>query len=321
MPEAVVPLSRLGATRVLDPREHLTSPGIVAAWGSSEPHENDFIFSPYGSGWHLDRRRFDEALARSAADAGARLIPAARPFACGRGPGGTWHVVIATGDGTVEVTTHWVVDATGRAAWFARRLGTRRYAFDRLVGLVGLVDDPAPSDPRTFIEAAEDGWWYVAALPGGRSVVIFFTDADLDEARPNAAGPLWLRRLASARLIADRLSTARRAGPLRSVSAASTLADRVVGDGGLAIGDAACTLDPLSSQGIGWAITAGLEAARVILDPDLPGAAARYADGLRARYGDYLSTRRAYYDRERRWPGSPFWQRRACSPSTRKGAM
>lgn len=320
MPEAVVSLARLGAAGLLDGGPHLPSPGVVAAWGSDEPHENDFVFSPYGCGWHLDRRRFDEALARSAADVGAQLMPDSRPIACGRGPGDSWHVVLATGHGTVDVTTRWVVDATGRSAWHSRRMGARRHAFDRLVGLVALFDDPSPPDPRTFIEATRDGWWYAAALPGGRSIAVYFNDADLDDTRPGAAAPAWERRLASARLVADRLANARRAGPLRAVSAASTLADRVAGRGWLAVGDAACTVDPLSSQGIGWAIASGLEAARAILDPDPAAATALYEAGLRARYGDYLAARRAQYASERRWPDSPFWRRRTRDPSSRKGA-
>ena len=71
----------------------------------------------------------------------------------------------------------------------------------------------------------------------------------------------------------------------------------MTGEGWLAVGDAACTLDPLSSQGIGWAIVSGLEAARAILDTQSAEAGDRYTAGLRERYRDYLATRRAYYGR------------------------
>ena len=38
---------------------HVPCYGNVAAWGSSELVAMDFIRSPYGHGWHLDRTRFD----------------------------------------------------------------------------------------------------------------------------------------------------------------------------------------------------------------------------------------------------------------------
>ncbi len=37
-----------------------------------------FIFNPYGHGWHIDRRRFDERLANAAQDDGVRVVPGAR---------------------------------------------------------------------------------------------------------------------------------------------------------------------------------------------------------------------------------------------------
>ena len=204
-------MDRLGAAPLEGPG-HVESPGIVAAWGGDEPHENDFLFSPYGRGWHLDRRRFDEALARAAADAGAGLITAARAVECRRGADETWRVTLATDRGPVDVLTRWVVDATGRSAWFARRRGVARQAFDRLVGHVGVFDDRERPDPRTFLEAAEDGWWYAAALPGGRAIAVYFTDADLGGVRPGAVTSLWGRRLGSSRMVADRLATRAESG-------------------------------------------------------------------------------------------------------------
>jgi hypothetical protein len=49
---------------------HLPSHGIQAAWGSAELFDTDFIFNPYGTGWHLDRRRFDAMLASHADQCG-----------------------------------------------------------------------------------------------------------------------------------------------------------------------------------------------------------------------------------------------------------
>src|SRR6516165_2013736 len=47
-----------------------------------------------------------------------------------------WHVAF---DGRCAVAAHYLVDATGRAAAVARRLGVRRRLHDRLVALTALV--------------------------------------------------------------------------------------------------------------------------------------------------------------------------------------
>ena len=36
----------------------MESPGIVSAWGTPYPEEQDFIHNSHGCGWHLDRNRF-----------------------------------------------------------------------------------------------------------------------------------------------------------------------------------------------------------------------------------------------------------------------
>ena len=312
-PEANILLGRLGLSGLLSDSCHVPSPGIVAAWGSEAPRENDFIFSPYGHGWHLDRRRFDESLAESAAAAGAELISKARAIRCERDDRRGWIVVLATPAATVTVNARWIVDATGRAAWLARSQGVPRRTYDRLVALVSVLDDSERADSRTFIEAMADGWWYVSALPNRRAIAAFFTDFDLHDLRAPVATALWNARVNASRLVRGRLLGTRPVTNTRVVACATSQAVRAAGDGWLAIGDAARAIDPLSSQGISWAIASGLDAATVAL-ADRSAAAARYESEWDDRFRDYLTTRRMYYTAERRWPDAPYWRRRSAEP-------
>ena len=93
------------------------------------------------------------------------------------------------------------------------------------------------------------------------------------------------------------------------------LPDALTGEGWLAVGDAAATFDPLSSQGIFKALRSGVLASYAILDYFKGNRAglARYATLLAQEYESYLETRSEYYGRERRWPQSRFWQRRHSS--------
>jgi flavin-dependent dehydrogenase len=96
----------------------------------------------------------------------------------------------------------------------------------------------------------------------------------------------------------------------RVVAATSTISSPIAGDGWAAVGDAASTIDPLSSRGILNAITSGLGAAEALLVPDQRTALAQYAQAITTQFGNDLTTRAALCRRERRWVDSPFWRRR-----------
>jgi len=313
-PEANVLLAKLGLAGSLGDECHLSSPGSVAAWGRDLPHENDFIFSPFGHGWYLDRCRFDESLAGLAALAGAEQITKANAITCESTRDGDWCVALTTSVRAINVTARWVIDATGRSCWFTRSQRVTRRSFDRLIAVVAVRDDCEQPDPRTFIEAMPDGWWYVSALPGNRVIAAYFTDFDLHDLRSDTADSLWNSRLSTSCLARDRLEGTRRIDGARVVSCATTKLTRAVGDGWLAVGDAARTIDPLSSQGISWAIASGCDAANAVLSADPGLASARYEAEWDDRFRDYLASRQLYYATERRWPDSPFWRRRSVEP-------
>jgi flavin-dependent dehydrogenase len=105
------------------------------------------------------------------------------------------------------------------------------------------------------------------------------------------------------------------AGPPRVVAANSARLEHFAGAGWLAAGDAGAAFDPLSSQGILSALYSGLKAGRA-LHSHLSGddaALAGYGGAMAAVYDAYLHNRATFYAAERRWPGSPFWQRRAAA--------
>jgi len=125
-------------------------------------------------------------------------------------------------------------------------------------------------------------------LPGNRLIVAFFTDFDLHDFSTQGREILWKDQLTQSRLTRERLGTAELHGSLRVVSAASTILSDVVGDGWLAVGDAACTIDPLSSQGISQAISSGMDAAQTILDRKSDESAKRYSYVVKQRYREHL---------------------------------
>src|SRR5207244_3275274 len=84
------------------------------------------------------------------------------------------------------------------------------------------------------------------------------------------------------------------------------------GEGWLAVGDAACSFDPLSSLGLCNALESGRLAALAI-DRAMRGdssALSSYGATLKIRFDEFERLRLAYYAVERRWPASQFWARR-----------
>ncbi|MEP7218437.1 MAG: tryptophan 7-halogenase, partial [Bacteroidota bacterium] len=98
-------------------------------------------------------------------------------------------------------------------------------------------------------------------------------------------------------------------GKLRSADARSSRLDRCYGDGWLAVGDAAVAFDPLSSQGILFAIYSGLKGGEALMNyfGDDGDALNAYAVAVGGVYDSFLEHRLSYYGMEQRWPESPFW--------------
>jgi len=306
-------LTSLGVWDRFVAENHSPSFAICSAWGQQDLYDNDFIFNPHGSGWHIDRARFDAMLARATEDAGACVYRGARLISCGAN-GGDWRVESASSQPRA-FQARLLVDATGRAAWVAHRQGANRICYDHLVGVAGYFSvGPRDRDAchDTLIEAVEDGWWYSALLPNSQVLAIYMTDADLYAKGSKRRTNYWQKQLAQAVHTRSRVNPfALASGPF-VVAANSSRIHRFAGDNWLAVGDAAMAFDPLAAQGISKALQSGVSAAQAI-HAHFSGSESAwcdYAADLRDSFGKYMIMRNEYYRREMRWPDSPFWQRR-----------
>lgn len=314
-PEASVPLTQLGVWDRFLEQGHAPSPGTASAWGQEGLEENHFIFNPYGNGWHLDRRRFDAALAAAATEAGATLHRNARMTACEQGASGEWRVGYVCDGRPCQLRARFLVDATGRACIAARRQGARRIPFDCLIGVAGIFSQSSSTseeDYRTLVEAVADGWWYSALLPQSRIMVAYMTDADLIPKLSEGVGAYWQSHLERTAYTHSRVKGLPLLSSIRIVSARSEALDRIAGRNWLATGDAAISFDPLSSQGIHYALKSGLLAARAIegyLDGN-PTAIAEVSNWTRESFNRYWQMHLLHYCHEQRWPDSLFWRRR-----------
>lgn len=306
-PSSRATLESLQLTEAFMADTHLPCVGSRSVWGSAVATDTNHIMHPLGHGWHLDRRAFDARLVAVACEAGARLERARFLHAHARG--GSWRIETTRG----EVRAGSVIDATGRSARFSRAQGAQRVQDHRLVAVAARFSEGTDTDDLTRVEARPDGWWYTARIPGGRRMVMFFTDADLLDTA-------FLRTTAgftaSARDVTQIDAVLRRGyvmeGRPHMRAADTSRLDRVCGDGWCAAGDAAVAFDPLSSQGIVTAMHLGERAARRAL-----GDTSSYDEEVTRIYTRHVETRDAFYALEQRWPSRPFWRRRHTAATSR----
>jgi flavin-dependent dehydrogenase len=311
--------ARLGLLEAFEREGHEPCYGSCSSWGSDVLGYNDFTVNPNGSGFHLDRRRFDAFLAHHARKAGAHLVTGARfrsirPYRGGTGEP-AFAVELGTGAGVRRLKASFVIDATGSGARLARNLGAQRLVHDRFFCATGYfhLRDEADLTQLTMLEAVSDGWWYAARLPDRRIAVALACDGDNLRSTMSHESTSWLERLSQTSFLAPALKDSFfLPGSLSICPVPCFVLDRPAGPHWLAAGDAAASYDPLSGQGIYKALSNGLAAAstiRTCLDGD-ETAIERYAEGIRRSFDTFLAQRDTFYAQERRWPEATFWTRR-----------
>jgi flavin-dependent dehydrogenase len=289
--------------------------GAASVWRSDRLEHQDGFLDPKGAGWRLHRTKFEERLHELARSGGTAFASPMERI--GRDVDGLWLLE----DAGQTWRARFVVDATGRAAALARKLGVPRPATvdDLLCRAVRLPPTANVGGLEGFslVEASPHGWWHRATEPNGAIVVAFFTDADLPVARSTRAPRGFLTELSrttEARRGID-IGTASIERPLVH-SARTQRLSCAIGDGWCAIGDAAIALDPLSSAGLFNALYLAVRGARAVgnwLDGDAT-AMSRYALDIESIWSAHLVKRRDAYGKVDRYTNESFWRRRERRP-------
>jgi flavin-dependent dehydrogenase len=312
-------LEYLGIWEAFLQQHHLAAYATSAAWGESQIRSRDHMFLALGHGWHLDRLRFDRLFAEQVRLRGGILICGTSAAKIIRETAISFRVVTKDGQ---EFSTKYLIDASGRRAEVARRLGGQPVVVDHLMGAMVYVDgyDLASEKHETLVESVADGWWYSALLPNGQLSVGFFSDPEILRLHRLAEPGSWTRLLDSAPHTRRRIGAKSSDHPVVFRPCGSQFLESAAGDGWIAAGDAAACFDPLASMGVGHAISSGIHAARAAHDQLCGSGSVRsqYAMHARRNFRRYLELRGYYYGLEQRWPEARFWSGR--HNSFRKGS-
>ena len=233
--------------------------GIRRQWGSAEIQHEDFLSHPYRTGYVVDRVAFDAHLRVAARAAGVDFCRA-RVSGIQPDRGGVL-VQAIEGRSKIDAFAGAAIDATGRAAMIARRMGARMTVRDRMIAELNqeTIGEPRSDTPAWLdVQRAGPGWSYEIHGPDGHA-----------------------QKWTVSRSGAER----RRSRALR-VDASSGILSEAAGDGWIAIGDAAISFDPIASQGLYNALSSALVATGALVSArgfDLP-AARLYSDAIAATF-------------------------------------
>ena len=317
-------LAQIGLEVIFNHARHRRCSIVKSSWGTDTLHVKHGLQDPWGDSYILDRTFFDQQLLNSVLDHGAQLLQGR--YRSARQRNGCWSVEFEDSGFQKSLDCDFLIDASGRSAAVARSLGVRLIRAGRLVAVVGLVQcgDLGIETNSVLIESSVNGWFYSTPIDSGSCITNFYT---CPETIQNHAGPLsemLIKHIEDSKFTAKRLSIHSATVQQTKVRAAHPQRlEQPVGDGWLAIGDAAACFDPIAAEGICNAIESGINAALVYASVCAGEMEAMrwFSNKTENEFRRHLLFRKQLYEEERRWSESPFGNCLFESPDIQDGGQ
>lgn len=303
-----------------EPGSFIASYGNTSYWGSDKPTIRNSIFTTDSATYQLDRDKFDFKLLENVADKGGTVYPRTKCKSFQQLENDHWKLSLKHPEqGEFTLTGKYLIDASGRLAHVCRHIGVSNKKLDNLVGVGAFfnIDDNKKIKQEQLMETSELGWWYSARLPNQQMVATFFSDADIISRHNLNKMEYWQKLLSTTEHIKRPLKGLVSSSTPWVRHASSQISNPVERKNFIAIGDAAASFDPISSMGIGFAMSSACHAANTVIgqlsDIDDQRKSAQinaYQQDIVNHFDHYLNLRKQFYRQETRWSTSDFWARR-----------
>ena len=251
-------LGLVGLREQIDAARFFRPRTAFVRWENAETEVKDFGAAP---GYQVDRGRFDQILLGAAADADVRVLQPVTARRPRRRPGGGWVIPMCRDGREFVLTARYCADACGRPSLLG---GKRARLSPRTIALYAYWTGTDLGGCETRVEAGEAEWYWGAPLPDGTINAAVFLDPRRCAALSRASIEDFYRSLMTRSVLLHVCLNGAIVGRVKACDATSSVADPLVGEDFLRLGDAAVTIDPLSSQGVQTAIVTALQAAAVI---------------------------------------------------------
>jgi flavin-dependent dehydrogenase len=315
-PSARALLGEIGILPAVEAADLVPNRGNTVRWAGGPPRTECFPDGRHG--FHAERGTFESLLDTVVRSAGVTVVSGATARRAER-IDGTWRIVCLEPSGDeISVEAPWVVDATGRHGFFARRLGRepdRRTTTTALVARVSDTVDSSATDGHTLIESFEDGWaWSVPVTRGVRCVTAMI-DPRETPIDVGALGATLADQLRKAPSLGSMAGPYARYADAWACPASLYTCARYTDAGLVVAGDAGTFIDPLSSYGVKKALVsgrlAGIVIATALAEPSMTSEALRYHDAHeRAVAREYVTRSVDFFEEAAARYGHRFWSRR-----------
>lgn len=315
-------LKGMDKSSVYDEPLYIKNMGMQSFWGSDKVHIVDHLRNPDGFVQSLNRKNFESYLRESALDRGVKCLWPAK-LQTSNYKANYWHITAKSNEKTDQKSYHvkskFVIDASGRQSSFARSLDIKREAIDKLIACWATMPNHLQNTMST-ISADKNGWWYSAVVPNNKRIIAFQTDADLIDKNEIKKTAFFIELAKGNNEMKSILKETKSELQFHgTVAANSSRLKQVTGKQWAALGDAAISFDPLSSQGMYNAMASAMQLTTLIINHNLihdytfekdKSFQYNYTQQINAIWDHYLQHKKLFYNAEMRWKESTFWKRR-----------
>lgn len=293
-------LRRLGVWDKMDEAGFLRKYGaeFTIPDGSESVHNRfaDGLLPDCEYAYEVERARFDALLLAEAENRGCRVLreTSARSV---RDLGDAWELTAEEipGKSPLTVRARWIVDATGRESFLAKRFQIEKETlpYPKRLGVYahfrGIPLQPGDKRGNIVITRLPDGWFW--NIPLEEDLTSLGVVASLERFNRTNLAPeeFFDAELCRSSYLSGLTRTASRAGPVRVTTDYCFMNREFAGPRYLLVGDAAAFMDPIFSSGVYFAMESAGMAADLVIRAEkqnrglTPAEAGRYTKTLKKR--------------------------------------
>ncbi|AGC78242.1 flavin-dependent dehydrogenase [Nonlabens dokdonensis] len=312
LPPTSKPLfKQLGILGLLESKKHIPYYGNKSIWGTNIAHQKEFIENKHGHGYLLDRLHFENQLRELVQE---KQTPFYKKHQIKRITQNEDQLEISMFHNSTkpQLQASYIIDATGRKASICRHLGIVKEEMDQQMTCTFWHESAHKIERQIWIEATENGWWYLSPSSDNKVNVMFFTLKELIPKKSKM--PAFLKKelykTQEIRLIIK--PTDKELSDHKIMPSGTSYLKKPYGKNWLAVGDAAFSYDPISSYGITSAIASGYYGAHAIASQlhNEKDAFLSYHYIITNGANSYVQKLTHQYAMEQRWPDSYYWKNR-----------
>ena len=213
-------------------------------------------------GFQVDRSTFDAILLNGASALGVQVLQPAWATAAAWHDD-TWQIAVYTAGSDATVRCRMLADAAGRAGWIR---GPKRLTSAKTVALYAYWSGVPLKGPETRVEAGDRQWYWGAPLPADLfNAAVFLDPSEYREgSRAFDSRALFYEHLLARSELLSGCLQGRRASAVHASDATARRDEVPATPHSIKVGEAAFSIDPLSSQGVQTALGSALHAAAAV---------------------------------------------------------